>query len=160
MTISRSLRLILLGVTALPLSAGGLRAQEQERTITTADLPAPVAHAVTQQSKGATLKGLAEEQEAGQTYYEAELLVGGLTRDILFDTAGTVVEIEQQVVFDSLPPAVRTALTTRAGPGTIVRVESLTKGGTLVAYEAHVKTNGKRSEIQVGPAGEALAHEE
>jgi hypothetical protein len=160
MAIPRSLRLVLLAVTTLWLVPGALLAQEQERKITQADLPAAVAKGVAVQSQGATLKGLAEEKEAGQTYYEAELLAGGLTRDLLFDTTGTVVEIEQQVVFDSLPPAVRSALTTRAGQGTIVRVESLTKRGSLVAYEAHVKTNGKSSEIQVGPAGEALAHEE
>jgi hypothetical protein len=152
--------LVLLAASALPLSTVALRAQDQERTIPTADLPAPVARAVATQTQGAALKGLTEEREDGQTYYEAEMVVSGLTRDVLFDTAGTVVEVEQQVLLDSLPPAVRAALTTRAGQGTIVRVESLTKRGTLVAYEAHVKTNGKRSEIQVGPAGEALAHEE
>jgi hypothetical protein len=37
-------------------------------------------------------------------------------------------------------------------------VESLTKNGKLVAYEGHVKTGTRRSEIQVGPNGEKLAH--
>ena len=32
--------------------------------------------------------------------------------------------------------------------------------GKLVAYEAHVNTNGKKSEVQVGPDGKALAHPE
>jgi hypothetical protein len=39
-------------------------------------------------------------------------------------------------------------------------VESLTKHGTLVAYEAQVLNKGKKSEIQVGPDGKPLAHEE
>ena len=30
----------------------------------------------------------------------------------------------------------------------------------LVAYEAQVTTNGKRSEVQVGPDGKPLDHEE
>jgi len=46
------------------------------------------------------------------------------------------------------------------GGGKIGKVESITKQGKLVAYEAHVTTNGKRSEIQVGPDGRPLAHEE
>ena len=46
------------------------------------------------------------------------------------------------------------------GTGTIGKIESLTKGGKLVAYEAHVKTGTKRSEIQVGPNGEKLARPE
>jgi hypothetical protein len=56
--------------------------------------------------------------------------------------------------------AVQYALKKRAGNGTIGKIESLTKRGKLVAYEAHVKTGAKRSEIQVGPNGEKLAHPE
>jgi hypothetical protein len=39
-------------------------------------------------------------------------------------------------------------------------VESLTKHGELVAYEAHVLTHGKRSEVQVDAAGRPLQHQE
>jgi hypothetical protein len=39
-------------------------------------------------------------------------------------------------------------------------VESLTKKGKLVAYEAKVNTGGKKSEVQVGPDGKPLDHEE
>ncbi len=48
------------------------------------------------------------------------------------DAAGTVVEVEEQVALDALPAAVRTALQAKAGKGTIRRVESLTKHGSLV----------------------------
>jgi hypothetical protein len=47
-----------------------------------------------------------------------------------------------------------------AGEGKIVKVESLTKHGTLVAYEAQVRKGSKTSEVQVGPDGGTLAHEE
>ncbi len=56
--------------------------------------------------------------------------------------------------------AVREGLTKLAGAGTMTRVESITKQGALVAYEAHVRTGSKRSEIQVGPDGRPLAHEQ
>jgi hypothetical protein len=39
-------------------------------------------------------------------------------------------------------------------------VESITKNGKLVAYEAAVKTGTKNSEVQVGPDGKKLAHPE
>ena len=48
----------------------------------------------------------------------------------------------------------------KAGKGKIVKVESLTKKGRLVAYEAQVDTNGKKTEVQVGPDGKPLDHEE
>jgi hypothetical protein len=51
-------------------------------------------------------------------------------------------------------------LQAKAGKGKLVKVESLTKKDKLVAYEAQVDTNGKKSEVQVGPDGKALDHEE
>jgi len=39
----------------------------------------------------------------------------------------------------------------QGGKGKILKVESLTKKDKLVAYEAQVDTNGKKSEVQVGP---------
>jgi len=48
----------------------------------------------------------------------------------------------------------------KAGDGKILKVESLTKNEKLVAYEAKVKTAGKILEIQVGPDGKPLDHEE
>jgi hypothetical protein len=51
-------------------------------------------------------------------------------------------------------------LQAKAGGGKILKVETLTKRGELVAYEAKVMNNGKKSEIQVGPDGKPLDHEE
>jgi hypothetical protein len=51
-------------------------------------------------------------------------------------------------------------LQAKAGKGKITKVESLTKKDKLVAYEAQVVTNGKKSEVQVGPDGKPLDHEE
>jgi len=144
---------ILLAFTAIPLTA-------QERKITAADLPAAVRATAQAQSQGATVRGYSREVEHGRVQYEVEMMIAGRSRDVTIGADGTVVEIEQQVAFDSLPAPVRTALMKKAGKGRITGVESLTKGGTLVAYEAAIVTAGKRSEVQVGPDGTALTHEE
>jgi hypothetical protein len=39
-------------------------------------------------------------------------------------------------------------------------VESLSKGGRLVAYEAAMEKNGRHSEFQVGLSGGAVVHEQ
>jgi len=148
-----------ISMLALILLVAG-SAAAQERKITRADLPAAVERTVAAQSQGATIRGFAEEKEKGQTFYEVELTVAGHTKDVLIDASGAVVEVEEQVEVSALPAPVRTALLARAGAGKIETVESLTKRGTLVAYEAHVVTNGKRSEIQVGPDGKRLAEEQ
>ena len=71
-----------------------------------------------------------------------------------------VVEVEEQIPTGSLTPTVRDGLQGKAGNGKIVKVETLTKKGRLVAYEAQIRTNGKKSEVQVGPDGKPLDHEE
>ena len=135
-------------------------AEEQEKKIQRADLPPAVEKTVAAESQGATVKGFSEEKENGQTYYEAEMMVSGHSKDVLIDKNGSVVEVEEQVALDSLPAAVRDGLQSQAGAGKIVKVESLTKRGKLVAYEAKVQTDGKKKEIQVGPDGKVLDHEE
>ena len=140
------------------LLAVTLRAEETK--IKRSDLPPAVEKTVTEQSKGATVKGFAKEVENGKTIYEAELTVNGHGKDIAMDAQGNVVEIEEEVDIATLPAAVKEGLTKAAGKGTVTKVESLTKKGKLVAYEAVVKTGSKNSEIQVGPDGKKLAHPE
>ncbi len=143
----------------LALIATGF-AEEQEKKIQRADLPSSVEKTVVAQSQGATIKGFSQEKENGQTYYEAEMMVNGHSKDVLIDKDGNVVEVEEQVALDSLPGTVKEGLQSKAGSGKIVKVESLTKHDKLVAYEAKVQANGKKKEIQVGPDGKPLDHEE
>ncbi len=146
------------------LAASGLllagTASAQEKKIKRSDLPAAVEKTVAAQSEGATIKGFSTEKENGQTLYEAEMTVNGHSKDISMTADGSIVEIEEQVAFDSLTADVKAGLQAKAGKGKILKVESLTKKGKLVAYEAKVDTNGKKSEVQVGPDGKPLDHEE
>ena len=130
----------------------------QEKKITRAQLPAAVEKTVARESQGATINGFATEIENGKRLYEVELTVDGHSKDISMDKNGDIVEIEEEVAMDSLPASVQEGLRKAAGAGTIGKIESLTKRGKLVAYEGHVKTGAKRSEIQVGPNGQRPAH--
>ncbi len=144
-------------LTALALSTVAFA---QEKKIQRADLPPAVEKTVAAQSEGASIKGFSQEKEKGQTYYEAEMMVGGHSKDVLIDANGGIVEVEEQVALDSLPPNVKNGLQAKAGSGKIIKVESLTKRDKLVAYEAVVQAGGKKKEIQVGPDGKPLDHEE
>jgi uncharacterized membrane protein YkoI len=115
---------------------------------------------VAQQSQGATIRGFSAEKENDQTLYEAELVVNGHSKDVLIDANGAVIVVEEQVAMEALPALLREALQATAGKGQLLKVEVLTKQGKLVAYEAKVVTNGKRSEVQVRPNGKPLDHEE
>ena len=132
----------------------------REKRIKRSDLPPAVERSVVENSRGATIRGLSQEREHGRTFYEAELIVNGHSKDVLIDTTGAVVEIEEQVAIDALPPPVRAELQAKAGRGKLLKVESRTKNGKVVAYEAQVLTKGKKAEVQVSPDGRALEHEQ
>ncbi len=132
----------------------------QEKKIKRSELPAAVERTVVEQSKGATIRGFSEEKENGQTTYEAEMLVDGHTKDVQMDSNGAVMEIEEQVDLQTMSAEVKAGLEAKAGKGKITKVESITKKDKLVAYEAQVVTDGKKSEVQVGPDGKPLDHEE
>jgi hypothetical protein len=135
-------------------------ASAQEKKIKRSDLPPAVEKTVAAESTGATIRGFSTEKEKGQILYEVEMTVNGHSKDISMAADGSIVEIEEQVALDSLSPEVKAGLQAKAGKGKILKVESLTKKDKLVAYEAKVDTNGKKSEVQVGPDGKPLDHEE
>jgi uncharacterized membrane protein YkoI len=135
-------------------------ASAQEKKIKRSDLPPAVEKTVAAQSAGATIHGFSTEKENGQTLYEVEMTVNGHSKDVSMTADGSIVEVEEQVALDSLSPEVKAGLQAKAGSGKILKVESLTKKNKLVAYEAKVETNGKKSEVQVGPDGKPLDHEE
>ena len=132
----------------------------QEKKIKRSDLPPAVEKTVAAQAQGATLRGFSEEMENGQTYYEAKLLVGGHKKDVLIDPSGAIIEVEEEVAADALPSEVRDGLNAKAAGGKLLKVESITKHDKLVAYEAKVLNGGKKTEVQVGPDGKPLDHEE
>jgi len=157
MTISQAITLAAAATMLLSVLAPG---QDQEKKIKRSDLPPAVEKAVVEQSQGATIRGFSQERENGETFYEAELMVKGHSKDVLMAADGAVVEVEEQVSTSSLPAVVRQGLRDKAGSGKLVKVEKLIKKDKLVAYEAKVLTDGKKSEVQVGPDGKALDHEE
>ena len=148
----------------IAMAASGLllagSASAREKKIKRSDLPPAVEKTVAAQSVGATIRGFSTQKEKGQTFYEAEMTVDGHSKDVLIAADGAVVEIEEQVALDSLSAEVKAGLQAKAGKGKILKVESLTKKGKIVAYEAQVDSNGKKYEVQVGPDGRPLDHEE
>jgi uncharacterized membrane protein YkoI len=138
----------------------GVSVLAQEKKIKRSELPAAVENTVKQQSKGARIRGFSLEKENGQTTYEVEMLVNGHTKDVQMSPNGTVIEIEEQVDFQSVSEEVKAGLHVKVGKGKITKLESIRKNDKLVAYEAQVITDGKKSEVQVGSDGKPLDHEE
>jgi hypothetical protein len=130
-----------------------------EEQVKKSDLPAVVQKAADAQSAGAAILGYTKDKEHGRVEYVVQLMVGNHTKDVTIDPQGMVLEVQEQVEADKLPASVFHGLSAQASKGKIAKVESLTKHGRIVAYEAQV-IGGKHAEIQVGPDGQKLAHEE
>jgi uncharacterized membrane protein YkoI len=141
---------LVLGVCLMGLAA---MTQASEQRVKMEDLPPAVQATVKAQSQGATLHGLSKEVENGKTLYEAEMVVNGHGKDVEIDSSGAVVAVEEEVALSSLPAAARAAIEKSAGNGKVLKVEAITHGGSLVAYEAQVNNAGKRSEVRVDPQG-------
>ncbi len=137
-------------VIVTALCAGTFAAAEKK--VQWKDLPAAVQQAIQEQTKGAQIKGLSEETEGGQVQFEVETVTGGKSRDLTFDRAGTVIEVEQEVGIDSLPAAARAAIEKRAGGGKIGRVETVTRG-PVITYEASYSRGGRTHEVGVKADG-------
>jgi len=131
-----------------------------EQRITKSDVPAPVQKTADAQGAGATVVGYAKDVEKGNLEYEVQLMVAGHTKDLTIDPQGNLLEVEEEVQPDALPASVLGSLRAQVGKGRITKIESLMKHGKIVAYEAQVATGKTQSEIQVGPDGQKLDHEE
>jgi hypothetical protein len=132
----------------------------QDRKLSESAVPIAVKNTVKVESRGATIKGYSTEVEGGKRVYEVEMMVSGHSKDLQISADGTLTEVEEQVELASLPQEVQAGLTKAAAGAKITKVESLTKRGKLVAYEAVTLKGARKSEIQVGPTGNKLAHNE
>jgi uncharacterized protein YxeA len=151
------MRFSLIALILLTLVTGGYA---REKKLSKADIPPAVQATVDEQSHGATVTGFTSERKKGKKTYEASMMVNGHTKDVIIDESGKVVEVEEEVSFSDLPRAVQDGLKAEAGAKEIKKVESLTKDGKLVAYEAVVQKMARHFEIQVGPDGSKLKHNE
>jgi len=135
------------------LTAGVSAASEKPVKFT--ELPVAVRQSVERETKGAAVRGLSRETENGKVYYEAETIVNGRNRDILFNESGNVVETEEQVSLESIPAGARSAIEKYAAGGRVLNVEMVTRD-SVTSYEAQVRKAAKKSEVKVSPEGSIL----
>jgi len=145
--------MIVLGL-AVPASMQGA-----ERKVPCDTLPAAVMEKANEMQKDAVLRSCVKDSDAKGTLYELEMVKGSRGHDVTFDAMGNVVEVEDEIDAAALPVAVSDSLKKAAAGGKVTSVESLSRKGTIVQYEAVVMKNGRRSEVAFHPDG-TRAHED
>jgi len=127
-----------------------------QQEVTVESLPAAMRKSLKEQPRGARILNVSKETENGVVKYELETDVEGRSRNLSFDSAGKVTEIEEQVALDTLPAAARSKIEQQTGKGKVLSIEMVTTTGKPVFYEATIEVAGKRQEIRVAADGNLL----
>ena len=127
-------------------------AMAADKKVQLKDVPKAVQAAVREHARDSLVRAVLEESVNGKVMYEVETTRAGKTRDLLFDAAGELVEVEEEMSIDAAPAAVKSVLNAH---GKVVTLESLTKTG-VVTYEAQTEVGGKRVEILLDGTGRPI----
>ena len=110
-----------------------------------ASLPPPVQKAFQQAYPGATISATSQERSAGRTLIRVESADRGRRRVVLYDPAGTAIEIAEQVEERELPRPVAAAM--HSHPRAIfVTGMKVTRGGN-VQYELTLRGTRKTAMV-------------
>jgi hypothetical protein len=147
MTVLRRFSLIAAAVALLSISGVA-----QEKKITASQVPAAVTAAFKSSYPKATIRGYAEEKEDGKVLYEIESLDGGARRDVLYNTDGTVAEIEESIAATDLPGDAQQTIKQKYPRAVIMLVEKTTVGD-IVGYEVSLRNGRQRIAMEFDSSG-------
>ena len=134
---------------------------EVEQEVALITLPAAVREGFQRKAgTGRVTKVISIKDSNAMMAYEAKVLDAGKKSEVQVGADGKVLEVEEEVALNTLPATVRAGLQHKVGTGRITKVASITKRGAMVPYQADALTAGEKLEIQVGPHGKMLDHEE
>ena len=124
------------------------------KTLQLKDLPVSVQKTVQDTLKGGAIKSIAKEKEDGIEQYEIETTLNGHSRDFNVAADGLLLVVEEATALDEIPAAAKAAIQKRVAGGTVGTVETLTKPGKPLLYEAAYKdAKGKRHDVLVDADG-------
>jgi hypothetical protein len=125
-----------------------------QKKLTVQDLPPAVQKTVQAELKGGDIKSIGKETEHGVTQYEVETMRDGKHRDFEVDTKGTLLVVEEETTIDAVPAPAKAAILKKVGDGKLGTVETFSKPGQEMMYEAEYTTKGgKKSEVLVKANG-------
>jgi uncharacterized membrane protein YkoI len=169
----------LLVLASLALCIGAVATQriiEKEKELSIDQVPASVKATILAEAGAGTIKEVELENEKGQTFYEADVIIDKQEVEIKVAADGTLLgkeiddedgdddqdegedEDEQQVSIDQVPVGVKATILAEAGAGTIDEIEMENEDGQTI-YEADVIIDGQEIEIKVAADGTLLGKE-
>jgi hypothetical protein len=143
---------VLLAIVALVGSA--LAQGKKGKDLQLKDLPAAVQKTAQASLKGGEIKNIAKEKEDGVEQYEVESVLNGKVRDFNVNSMGALLVVEEETTIDAIPAAAKTGILKKVGDGKLGMVETFTKTGQPMLYEAaYTDKKGKKLEVLVKADG-------
>src|ERR1035437_9640192 len=122
------------------------------------DLPPAVQKTIQDESKGAGIKNIGKETEAGKTQYEVETMLNGKHRDFNVDAKGALLVVEDESTIDAVPAPAKAAILKKVADGKLGMVELFRRGGETMYEAAYTGKDGKRHEVLVKADGRSEEH--
>jgi uncharacterized membrane protein YkoI len=150
---------IAFALTAVAQGNEGQKWKENaDKSVTLADLPAAARTVVEQRIGKDHIKKIDMEDEDGKVVYDVEGTLNGKDVEITVSADGKVMSSEEEVAYDSLPAAVRTAAEKYFGSATGLEAAKEIEAGKT-AYEVEGKKDGGKVTLKVDEAGKTLEEE-
>ena len=119
----------------------------------------PAAQAVIQShTSGGTIEKITCEKEDGKHFYKVEYKKGDREFELQVDDDGNVLETEEILSMEDLPPAVQATVKAESAGGEIKELALETEDGKTF-YEVEFEKNGKEYEIKIKEDGTVLERE-
>jgi uncharacterized membrane protein YkoI len=131
--------------------------EDGENRVVFDDLPEPVRDTLNNAYKGTHFSSFSKEMEGGHEVFEAEYNDGESEHSLSLAADGNVLESEAEESYDSLPPAVRSAIDSEYAGATVEEAERV----ELTFYEVELTTaDGSEVELKVLANGRLLDDED
>ncbi len=129
-----------------------IKADVREQKISKKALPAAVLKSFEEHYPTAAIKGQAKETREGVIFYEIESVDSSISRHTLFESNGTIAEVEESISINNLPQFIQDSVKAKYPLAVITSAESITRDNH-VEYELALKTGTRKMEIIVSPNG-------
>ncbi|MGH9705000.1 MAG: PepSY-like domain-containing protein [Candidatus Acidiferrales bacterium] len=147
---------LLLLVCALPC---GISRGQEKGSLKLGDLPPGAQVAVKEQSAGGTLRNLWVGSNKGEKVFGAVIVSGGKRKEVVVNADGKIVDVQQEVNVESLPPAMRKSLKEQPQGAKILNVSKETENG-VVKYELETDVEGRSRNLSFDSTGKVTEIEE
>lgn len=122
------------------------------------DVPSAAQAAIQSHTSGGTIKKITCEKEEGKHFYKVEYKKDDREFELQIDDDGKVLETEEILAMEDLPPAVLETVKTESAGGEIKELALETEDDKTF-YEVEFEKDGKEHEVKINADGTVLERE-